>query len=203
MAGATKVDLYKERKADYVAPRKPVLVNIPAAAYLAVAGKGEPGGEQFSEKVGALYAAAFTTKMRLKFAGRDYAVCKLEGLWWVDGKPEDWLTFPRSEWHWKLLIRTPDFIKAKDLKQTIEDLKAKGKGARVAEVKLETIREGQCVQVLHVGPYAKETETIARMQEFAEEQGLKFHGLHHEIYLSDPRRVAPAKLKTILRHPVR
>ena len=203
MPAVQKLDLYKQHKADYAAPRKPVPVDIPAATYLAVAGQGEPGGEPFNEKVGALYAVAFTTKMRFKFAGRDYAVCKLEGQWWVDGKAEDWLTFPRSEWHWKLLIRVPEFVKAKDLKQTADDLLAKGKGAAVGEVTRETLREGKCVQVLHVGPYDKETETIARMKEFAEAQGLAFHGLHHEIYLSDPRRVVPAKLRTILRHPVR
>jgi len=105
----TKVDLYKVHKQDYAAPRKPVLLNIKQASYLSIEGKGEPGGSEFTEKIGALYGVAFTVKMTRKFAGeQDYAVSKLEAQWWGAGGAMDFITQPKKQWHWKLLIRTPD-----------------------------------------------------------------------------------------------
>jgi hypothetical protein len=112
------------------------------------------------------------------------------------------LAQPPDTWNWKLLMRVPEFIKAADVKAAIRTLEKKGKAPGAAEVYLEKLNEGTCVQMLHVGPYATEEETIAQMMAFANEQGLAFHGLHHEIYLSDPRRVPPQRLRTILRHPV-
>lgn len=195
MPTAAKLDLYKLHKDEYAAPRTPRLVTVKPAMYLTIAGQGEPGGELFQKQTGALYGMAFTVKMAKNFAGQDYAVCKLEGLWSKVGASK--------AMQWQVLIRLPDFIRADDLRAAADALVKKGKGDGVRDVRLEKIDEGQCVQVLHVGPYANEPETIARMEAFAREQGLGFHGLHHEIYLSDPRRVAPANLRTILRHPVR
>ena len=204
MAKADKLDLYKEHKADYVASKKaPVLVEVPPASHLAITGQGEPGGEAFTAKVGAMYSMAFTIKMTRKFAGLgDYKVCHLEGLWWWTGKG-DFFDQPREKWCWKLLIRTPDFVKSADLNKAKQALEAKAKPPEFNEVKLESIEEGLCVQMLHVGPYSTEPETIQLMRQFAAENGLSFHGLHHEIYLSDPRRVPPERLRTILRNPVR
>jgi hypothetical protein len=197
---ATKIDLYKENRNEYVTPRKPVLIRVKPTQYLAISGQGEPGGERFSACIGALYAMAFTIKMTRKFAGKqDYAVCKLEGQWFFYGDPA---VIPKDQWRWKLLIRTPDFISDRDLKQAVGTLLKKGKPREVEEVKLEKIDEGQCVQMLHVGPYERENETVALMSKFAESQGLRLTGSHHEIYLSDPRRVPAERLKTILRHPV-
>ena len=199
MPAATKIDLYKLHKAEYVTPKKPVLVRLKPAQYLAINGQGAPGGERFTAAIGALYGAAFTIKMTRKFAGKqDYAVCKLEGQWFFDGDPGN---LPRDQWRWKLMIRTPDFIGQKDLKAAVAMLLKKGKPREVEEVKLETIDEGQCVQMLHVGPYDREPETIVLMRAFAEQQGWRLAGPHHEIYLSDPRRVPPERLKTILRVP--
>jgi hypothetical protein len=113
------------------------------------------------------------------------------------------MELPKEQLRWKLMIRTPEFIGAKELQAAIAKLREKGKPAEVSSVKLENLKEGVCVQVLHVGPYDAEAATITKMKEFASAKGLSFHGLHHEIYFSDPRRVAPAKLRTILRHPVR
>ena len=168
------------------------------------------GGEQrraledlYLQHEKALYNVAYTLKMNKKFAGMDYKVCGLEGLWWGDRAAGNFLDEPRESWHWKLIIRTPDAIGARDVKETIEQLLAKGKPATVAEVKLEAIAEGSCVQMLHVGPYATESESISRMLAFAAERGYAPHGLHHEIYLSDPRRVPPQRMRTILRFPVR
>jgi hypothetical protein len=195
-----KLDLYKLNKQDYVAPRRPVLVDIKPAKYLAIAGRGEPGSAVFQARLGALYNVAFTIKMAKKRAGQDYAVCKLEGLWWGDNKT-DFLNEPRDKWNWKLLIRAPDFIQNRDLSEAARTLVARGRSADVSDVKLEFLREGPCVQVLHIGAYDQETTTIDLMLQSAREAGLAFHGLHHEIYLSDPRRVDAARLKTILRHP--
>ncbi len=197
-AVAEKVDLYKLHKSEYVTPTEPVLIDVGRAKYLTVDGVGAPGGEKFQEAIGALWRAAYTMKMTRKFAGQDYKVCHLEGLWWGFERME-----AQDTWRWKLLMRVPDFITARDLKETAASLKAKGKGDSPVEVRLETLKEGRCVQALHTGPYANEGATIARMKASAESNGLSFGGPHHEIYLSDPRRVAPEKLRTILRMPVK
>ena len=198
-----KLDLYRAHSAEYRATRAPALVHIKSAAYLAIEGRGAPGGKAFTEAIQALYGMAFTIKMARKKSGRDYAVCKLEGLWWSSRKSGDFLPEPRDQWNWKLLIRTPDFIRERDRTDALTVLAARGKTAPVKQVRLETLDEGPCVQMLHVGPYERESETIAVMKEFARASALVFTGRHHEVYLSDPRRVAPARLRTILRHPVR
>ena len=198
---AQKLDLYKLHKSEYVTPKKPVVIQTKPAHYLAIRGKGKPGGDRFTACIGALYGMAFTIKMTRKFAGKqDYAVCKLEGLWFFEG---DLAKIPQDQWEWKLMIRTPDFIREPDRQQAIKKLLDKGKGREVEEVKLEKIDEGECVQMLHVGPYDREPETIALMRALAEQKGLKLTGPHHEIYLSDPRRVPAERLKTILRVPVK
>jgi len=195
-----KIDLYKLHKDEYATPKKPVLIQTKPAQYLSISGQGAPCCERFTACIGALYSVAFTIKMTRKFAGKqDYAVCKLEGQWFFEG---DLAKIPKDKWQWKLLIRTPDFIPQTDRQQAVATLLKKGKPREVEEVKLEKIDEGQCVQMLHVGPYDREHETIALMRAFAEEKGLKLVGSHHEIYLSDPRRVPPERLKTILREPV-
>jgi hypothetical protein len=197
-----KIDLYKEHKAEYAATRKPVLVKVAKAQYLAIDGQGAPGTEIFTASIGALYGIAFTVKMARKFCGRqDYAVSKLEGLWWTDGE-EEFLAAPKPSWRWKLLIRTPDFVTKKEVGDALAVLVKRGRGNGAERVRLESLSEGMCVQVLHVGSYDSEGGTIESMKAFAASKGLASSGRHHEIYLSDPRRVAPEKLKTILRMPV-
>ncbi len=200
MTTSEKIDLYKIYKAEYVASKKPMLVETTDSRYLAIDGKGAPGGDEFSQKLGALYSVAYTVKMAKKFAGQDYKVCGLEGLWW--GMGENFEETPQSEWQWKLVIRTPDFVSQDDIKQALLQLKKRGKECTTPP-KLERINEGLCVQMLHVGPYDQEQDTIQQMFAFAAQQGLRPHGAHHEVYLSDPRRVPPERLRTILRHPVR
>jgi hypothetical protein len=179
------------------------MVELKPATYLAISGKGAPGGEAFTASIGALYGMAFTIKMTRKFAGKqDYAVCKLEGQWGSAAEP-NFAKLPPAQWLWTLLIRTPEFIKEEDLRQAVAVLLKRGKGEDVKRVRLESLTEGPCVQMLHVGPYDKEPETIAVMRAFAEKQQFQLSGRHHEIYLSDPRRVPPERLKTILRVPVR
>ena len=200
-AQTAKLDLVKENAAEYATPKTPALVAVKPAKYLAVTGKGDPKGDAFQGAIGALYAVAFTMKMAQKKAGRDYGVAKLEALWWVEPSGREFMKTPRSDWRWTILIRTPDFIGARDVASTVKALAAKGK-PRVGEVELITLKEGRCVQMLHIGPYEQEAATIAAMKAFAESNALAIRGRHHEIYLSDPRRVAPSKLKTILRLPV-
>ena len=198
-----KIDLYKLHKSEYAAPRKPVLLETKPAQYLAIEGQGAPGGQVFTAAIGALYATAFTIKMTRKFAGhRDYAVCKLEGLWWST-PAVDFAKLPPAKWRWKLLIRTPDFIAKTDLRQAVATLLKRGKAPEVKRVRLEQLKEGPCVQLLHVGPYDQVRVSIASMRQFANDRKLDFAGRHHEIYLSDPRRVPPERLRTILRQPLR
>ncbi len=193
-----KLDLFKEYKSEYKAAKKPALIQTAPAHYLAVDGTGGPGSPLFEECIGALYAMAFTIKMTCKFAGRsDYAVCKLEALW--HSMPD----VPRDEWTWTLLIRTPDFITQADLDKAARALLSKGKAERVSAVRLETLDEGPCVQMLHVGPYEQIGQSYELLAAFAADQDLTPAAGAHDIYLSDPRRIEAAKLKTIIRLPVR
>jgi hypothetical protein len=200
---AKKLDLYAMHRAEYLAKREPAIVNVGPARYLAIEGRGAPEDASFEAAVGALYAVAFTVKMARKLADTDYKVTALEGLWWTGGKGHHFLHTPRTSWRWQLLIRTPDFVTKREVARAIAALLERGKPKLVASVELIGTREGRCVQALHVGPYATEPETIARMLEVAAAAGYKAHGTHHEIYLSDPRRAKPEKLKTILRAPLR
>jgi hypothetical protein len=185
-----KLDLYREHAVDYAARRDPAIVNLARCQYLAIDGSGTPGGPEFQACVEALYNVAFTTRMARKSAGHDYGVCKLEGLW------PDTRT-------WSLLIRTPEFVTKEHLDVAIAKLVRKGKTVPVEAVRLLPLKEGWCVQALHVGPYCEEPATIEKMCECAAQAGMEFCGTMHEIYLADPRRVKPGKLRTILRQPLR
>ena len=204
MSQTEKIDLFKLHKDQYISPKKPKLVETKPAKYLSITGRGAPGGKEFEAKIGALYGIAFTIKMTRKFAGKgDYVVCKLESQMWFDDDMQNSSDIDPEQWNWKLFIRTPDFVRDEDLHQAQKTLFEKGKEPEVIQVKFETISDGLCVQMLHVGPYDKEPETVEIMAAFAQEQGLELYGRHHEIYISDPRRVPPERLKTILRMPVR
>lgn len=201
-SAGTKLDLYAKHKNEYVASaKKPGLVRVGPARYLSITGRSAPGADEFTRAIGALYNVAFTIKMARKFAGKDYTVTKLEGLWSLDaegGDPSSLATI----WNWELVIRVPTFITEKEVRATIDGLLRKGKSADVANVRLVDLNEGECAQMLHEGPYTAEKPTIDKMREFAGLAGRRFSGRHHEIYFSDPRRVKPEKLKTILRQPV-
>ncbi len=198
-----KLNLVKAHKAEYVTPLEPRLVHVGPAQYLAVDGEGNPNGPGFQEAVGALYGVAYTIKMRKKREGTEYAVAPLEGLWWASDLTKVVPGQPAADWRWTALIRTPDFIEDEDLALAVAELQRKKKGGpALARVRLERLEEGDCVQMLHVGPYATEPSTVSAMHEFAAAQGRELRGRHHEIYMSDPRRTPPERLKTILRQPV-
>ncbi len=199
---AAKLDLLKEYKQYYSAKPKPEVVEFGAISYLAIEGQGEPAGEAFIEAIGALYPLAYAVKNICKRQARDFGVPKLEGLWWVRSeKPA--LEVPRQEWHWKLLIRMPEFVDTEMVEAArVEAFNKKGLEL-IKQINFETLTEGKCVQVMHIGPYATEPETIEKMQNFMNENNFNENGLHHEIYISDPRKAVPEKMKTILRQPIK
>jgi hypothetical protein len=141
--------------------------------------------------------------MTRKFAGQqDYAIGRLETQYWTEPGGNGFDPASKNAWQWRMLIRTPGFVKEAELAAAAAVLLKKGKPSEVKNVSRISIVEGHCIQMLHIGPYERIGETVALMKVFSESNGLTFHGLHHEIYISDPRRVAPEKLKTILREPV-
>lgn len=205
-----KIDFQKEYKQLFSANAKEVTeVSVPPLPFLMVDGAGDPNGQEFQDAVGALYSVAYTIKFWAKKhpapAGyRDFGVAPLEGLWWLKGGDigVSWYEVPRESWRWTAMIMQPDFITETFLKEVIAEVAAKKPNPKLFSVRLETLTEGQCVQIMHVGPYATEMDDIKKLVDYIDEHGLKSNGKHHEIYLGDPRRTAPEKLKTILRHPV-
>jgi hypothetical protein len=197
------IDLKKTLKPLYSASAaKPAMVNVPAMGCLMVDGTGEPGGTAFQEAVGSLYSVAYTMKFRFKKEKAiDYPVMALEGLWHADSM-DHFLAQKRESWKWTLLIVLPDVVTKKDVAAAVADVKKKAKFPRFPEVRFEKFKEGRSAQVMHVGPYATERETIDRLHAFVEEQGYRLRGSHHEIYLGDPRKSKPEKLRTILRQAV-
>lgn len=197
-----KLDLTKKFKEYYSTKTKPELIKFGKIPYLTITGQGEPAGKEFSEKVSALYPVAYGIKKICKSKNKDFGVPKLEGLWWVESdKPA--LTIPRSKWFWKLLVRMPDFVDAEMLQKAVKEVTEKKKISIAHQVKLETIDEGNLVSILHIGSYATEPKSISLMDDFISRNNLSKNGYHHEIYISDPNKTDPEKLKTILRQPVK
>jgi hypothetical protein len=203
-----KVDGKKQFREFYSpSAKQPVIVDVPEFAFVAVDGAGTPNeGTGFQDAIGALYGVAYT----LKFMGKKrpeaalpaFSVMPLEALWWGEG--DDGLVVPPPDhWQWTAMIALPDFVDEKHVALALDEVRRKGRGSdAVDRLRLTRWAEGPAVQIMHVGPYAEERPTIERMFAFAAEQGYRLRGRHHEIYLGDPRRTAPEKLRTVLRHPV-
>jgi len=200
--GSTKIDLYAKHKNEYVAGRMPAMVRVGPAKYLGIVGRSLPGADEFTRAVSAMYNVAFTVKMASKSVGKDYVVTKLEGLWWDDGTAGSSEPVGSRVWNWQLLLRVPPFVTVKELREAIDSLVRRGKDDLVRQVQLAELTEGECVQILHIGPYTQEAESIGKMRDFAAKAGRTLKGKHHEIYLSDPRPVPPESLRTILRQLV-
>jgi len=198
----SKLDLVREYKSYYKAGKKPEIVEFGEANYLAIEGKGEPAGEEFVSKVEALYPLAYGIKKICKEQENDFGVPKLEGLWWVEGNTPA-LEVPRSEWCWKLLIRMPEFVTSEMMLSVQPEVAKKKNNELIQEISFEKITEGKCLQVMHIGPYSTEPGTINALMDFMTENGLSVNGLHHEIYLSDPRKTESEKMKTLIRYPVK
>lgn len=200
---ATKVDYRRELRELYAPPREPVLVTVPELAYLMVDGRGDPNtSAQYRLAIEALYIVAFTAKFAVKRAGGpDFGVMPLEGLWWVEGAsafdPE-----AKSRWSWTAMIMQPDPVTAAIAELACEKAAAEHPLPALERLRFEPFAEGLSAQVLHIGPYAAEGPTIAGLHRYIAEHGYEPTGKHHEIYLGDPRRSAPERLRTIIRQPV-
>ena len=198
----TKLDLRKALKSLYNPPAGEVeLIRVPTLKYIMVDGVGDPGGEAFQQAMGVIYNVAYTMKFRSKATLRkDYNVMAPEGLWWMKGGGFD--AAKRDEWMWTLMSVQPEFITDKLFSEAVKEVRQKKDPPGLEKARLESFAEGLCVQILHVGPYSAEPESIAKLEAYAKENGYRMAGKHHEIYLGDPRRAAPSKLRTIIRHPV-
>ena len=210
-------------------PRDPVLVDVPELGYLMVDGKGAPeeGAEaraadstaadsparaagpagpratEFQKAIQTLYSAAYTMKFSLRRDGVIVPVMPLQALWFTADDLSFDMHLPMAEWRWRAMMAVPDDITEAVFEAALTEIRRKkGDAICVDELRFERWREGRCAQVMHIGPYSAEPPTIARLHEFVRDQGLRLRGAHHEIYLGDPRRGDPAKLKTILRHGV-
>ena len=205
-------DYKKEYKEFYMPPKKPVIEHIPPMNYVAVRGQGNPNNEDgvYKKSIGILYAISYTIKMsklgKHKLEGYfDYVVPPLEGLWWLkDGKPFDYSR--KDEFCWVSMIRLPDFVKKADFDWAVSEATIK-KNMDLSSAEFFTLDEGLCVQCMYIGNYDNEPTTVNSMRTYANEQGYEFDlsgtRLHHEIYLSDPRKCAPEKLKTVIRIPIK
>jgi hypothetical protein len=205
-------DYKKEYKEFYLPKKKPSIVELPKINYLAVRGQGDPNAEdgEYKQSIALLYAIAYTIKMSKKGQHQlegyfDYVVPPLEGFWWQEGV--EGVDYTRKEdFHFISLIRLPDFVTKEAFDWAIAEATEKKK-MDFSKVEFLSYEEGLCVQCLHVGPYDNEPETVALMHDFMAEKGYQLDisekRYHHEIYLSDARRVAPEKMRTVIRHPIK
>jgi hypothetical protein len=199
----TKIDFKKEYKTLYNTSAKEVTaVKVPALNFLMIDGHGDPNKAQsYVEAVEALYAVAYTLKFAIKKkSGDDFAVMPLEGLWWVEDMRQFDVT-KKDDWDWTMMIMQPKFVNAKLVQATLPEVAKKKDLPGLSKIRFETYTEGQAAQILHFGPYSAEGPNIVRVHEFIKQNGHHLRGKHHEIYLNDPRRVAPEKMKTIIRQP--
>lgn len=205
-------DYKKEYKEFYMPKNKPSIVTLPSMNYIAVRGKGNPNDEngEYKESIGLLYAIAFTIKMSYKGEHKiegyfEYVVPPLEGLWWQDGVNGGIDYNKKDEMQFVSMIRLPDFVTKEEFDWAVSEATAKKKHD-FSKAEFFTYDEGDCVQCMHIGPYDDEPKTIELMHEYALTEGycldISKKRLHHEIYLSDPRRCDSSKLKTVVRHPV-
>jgi hypothetical protein len=201
---ATKVDLKRELHDLYAPPRHPVLVDVPELQFLMIEGHGDPNtSQEYRDTVSILFTVSYGAKFALKQAGViDYSVMPLEGLWWVADMSQ-FSVAEKSDWDWIAMILQPDEVTGEVFTAAKAKAREKLSLPALERVRLERFAEGQAAQVLHIGPYSTEGPTIAALHAFIADQGCERTGKHHEIYLGDPRRAAPARLKTIVRQPVR
>lgn len=194
----TLSQLYKVRKGSIVE------VNVPKMNFLMIDGEGDPNlNGKMESALEALYSVAYALKFHNKkeHLGTDYVVPPMEGLWWADDM-EAFLDDRKDEWKWTFMIMQPDFITEELFEQIKKEVQTKKELAALPALRFESFEEGNCAQLLHIGPYSEEAENIQKLHGFIDERGT-LSGKHHEIYISDPRKTAPEKLRTILRQPFR
>lgn len=201
-----KLDYKKEFPDIYNPSSKEIQVlTVPPMKFFMVDGKGDPNtSKEFQDAMSVLYGASFTLKMKeikKKTPTKDYIVPPLEGLWYMPNMKE-WSMEDKNKWQWTVMIRIPDFATDDQITRTIELLKLKPDLVSLPKLRVEIYNEGLSMQIMHMGPYDTEAPTIVKMHKYAEENGYNLNGKHHEIYLGDPRRGDPSKLKTVLRQPI-
>lgn len=184
--------------------KEPALVEVPPLNAVVIDGAGDPNtSEEFRDAIEGLYGVSYTLKFMLKKrGGPEYGVMPLEGLWWTDD-PALFSLDAKDRWMWTLLIGQPDFVTDADFREAAADLSRKKNPPALPKVRFERFQEGLAAQIMHIGPFSAEGPTVARLHAFIEQSGYRIEGKHHEIYLSDFRRTAPEKLKTVIRQPVR
>lgn len=204
MPGTTKIDYKRELRELYAPGRAPVIVEVPELAYLMIDGHGDPNtAPEFSEAIEALYTIAYAAKFAVKRSpdGVDYGVMPLEGLFWAPDMTA-FTSGDKSAWEWTLMIMQPDCVTDEVFGEARAAAAEKKPLEAIARVRFERFTEGPAAQIMHVGPYSAEGPTIERLHAFILEQGYQRAGKHHEIYLSDPRRSAPERMKTVVRQAV-
>jgi len=201
----TKIDFKKTLKHLYNPPKRFITVDVPEMQFLMVDGHGDPNTTQdYKDAVEALYAMAYKIKfLSKKGLEKDYTVPPLEGIWWAEDM-ETFITRDKEQWDWTMMIMTPDWINAEIFVDAVEQVRKAKDPAALDKVRLERYHEGLSVQIMHIGSYDDEGPVLSQMHsDFIPNNGYVENGKHHEIYLSDPRRVAPEKLKTVLRQPIK
>lgn len=208
-----KIDYKKEYRELYLPKQEPMLINVPKITYVTVCGKGDPNTcEEYKEAIELLYGISYTIKMSKmtddKIDGYfEYVVPPLEGLWWLDKKPEDLFISDKNKFYWKAMIRLPEFVTVNVFEIAKNKLKIKKPNLDINKINYEEIEEGKCVQIMHIGSYDSEITSIKKIYDFIDENGLEIdindYRLHHEIYLSDPRKTKVENLKTVIRYPVK
>ena len=197
-----KKDLPKDLQSLYFpSAKEPVFVDVPAMQFAMVDGVGDPNtSKDFQEALGALYGIAYTIKFAAKKAkGPEVLVMPLEALWWSEGA--DILEADKAGWSWRAMLMEPPSVTRRMFEESVNQLRERKNPPALGKVRLERWREGKAAQILHIGPYAAEGPNIERLHAFIRENGYRPTGKHHEIYLGDPRRSAPEKLKTVIRQP--
>ena len=199
-----KVDLKKTLDAYQARPGELRVLDVPPMQYLMVDGHGDPNtAPEYADALAAIYPVAYTLKFASRDLGRDHVVMPLEALWWASDMAVFTSARDKSRWSWTAMVMVPDWVTRAMFDDAVSAVARKKRPASLDRVRLETLHEGRCVQTLHVGPYDDEAGVLARMHdEFIPGAGLRMTGKHHEVYLSDPRRVAADRLRTILRQPV-
>ena len=201
-----KLDLRKNLKQLYQPSAKEVVqVEVPAMNFLMIDGKGDPNtAKEYTEALEALFSVAYTLKFAVKKSALaiDYSVMPPEGLWWAEDM-SSFQTGKKDDWLWTMMIAQPEFITREMVDTAIADVSKKKNPAAISKMRFETFAEGRCAQIMHIGPFDTEGPNIEKVHQFIADHGGTLHGKHHEIYLSDIRRAAPEKWKTIIRQPMR
>ncbi len=203
----TKIDFKKKYPKLYKpSAKEPMIVEVDEQNFFMIDGIGNPNENiKYQEALEALYGAAFTLKMKVvkkQNPKNDYVVPPLEGLWYMD-KMEEWSMDEKDKWEWTMMIMIPDFVKKDQIKKALEILKETKNPVAFSKLYHKKYKDGLVAQIMHIGPYNDEPPTVEKLHKYIEDQGYILDGLHHEIYLSDPRKAKPEKMKTVIRQPIK